>query len=117
MTFLELPGPTAFIDGTAQHEVHVRRHDGVELTVQVTSSLVDADEAGDPFVIALVQDITDARAAEAGLVHRATHDPLTDLFNRQALVERLSHAAPWNHPHPRGCRPAVLRHRRVQAHQ
>ncbi|MBK6764625.1 MAG: EAL domain-containing protein [Micrococcales bacterium] len=102
VTFLELPGPTAFIDGTAQHEVHVRRHDGVELTVRVTSSLVDADEAGDPFVIALVQDITDARAAEAGLVHRATHDPLTDLFNRQALVERLSHAAPGTTRIPAG---------------
>ncbi len=93
VTFLEMPGPTIFIDGTAQHEVHVRRHDGLELTVQVTSSLVDADEAGDPFVIALVQDVTDARAAEAGLVHRATHDPLTDLLNRQALVERLSQAS------------------------
>jgi len=92
VTFLDMPAPPVFIGGTAQHEVRVRRHDGMELTVQVTSSLVGADQAGDPFVIALVQDITDARAAQAGLVHRATHDPLTDLFNRQALVERLSHA-------------------------
>jgi diguanylate cyclase (GGDEF)-like protein/PAS domain S-box-containing protein len=90
VTFLEMPGPPTFTDGTAQHEVQVRRHDGVELTVQVTSSLVGTDEEGAPFVIALVQDVTEARAAEAGLVHRATHDPLTDLYNRQALVERLS---------------------------
>ncbi len=39
--------------------------------------------------LAMVSDITDAREAEQKLRHRATHDPLTGVANRNVLVERL----------------------------
>lgn len=82
----ELSGATLPTRGTDQREVRLRRRDGVELTVLVTGTLVGDDEPGqEPFLLIIVQDVTDTRAAEAGLVHRATHDPLTDLLNRQAL--------------------------------
>jgi diguanylate cyclase (GGDEF)-like protein len=74
---------------TQRREVRLRRQDGSELSVVATTTAV-SEEVEDPFALVILEDVTATRAAEAGLVHRATHDPLTDLFNRQALVERLT---------------------------
>ena len=51
------------------------------------------DEDDQPaYYIAQMQDITVARAARQSLAHRALHDPLTGLANRDLLMDRLSHA-------------------------
>jgi diguanylate cyclase (GGDEF)-like protein/PAS domain S-box-containing protein len=43
-------------------------------------------------IIGVDVDITVRKRAEADLVRRATHDPLTDLPNRRTFTERLDHA-------------------------
>ncbi len=65
------------------------RLDGSSVWVCVSVSLVRTPE-GDPerFVVH-VQDITDRKASEAELAHRATHDALTGLPNRSLLVDHL----------------------------
>ncbi len=45
-----------------------------------------------PFLVVQAVDVTDRRAVEADLVHRAFHDPLTGLPNRDLLLDRLAHA-------------------------
>jgi diguanylate cyclase (GGDEF)-like protein/PAS domain S-box-containing protein len=45
----------------------------------------------------ILYDITERKEAEEWLEHRAFHDPLTDLPNRQLLVDRLSHALVRTH--------------------
>ncbi len=74
---------------TQRREVRLRRQDGSELSV-VASTTAVSENLEDTFALVILEDVTATRAAEAGLVHRATHDPLTDLYNRQALVERLA---------------------------
>lgn len=76
--------------GTMRRELHLRRVDGAVLTVVSTATVVTELADDEDFVLVILEDVTGARAAEAGLVHRATHDPLTDLLNRQALVERVA---------------------------
>jgi diguanylate cyclase (GGDEF)-like protein/PAS domain S-box-containing protein len=39
-----------------------------------------------------VRDVTDRKALEAEIVHRAFHDPLTNLANRALFADRLVHA-------------------------
>lgn len=76
--------------GSLRRETQLQRTDGTELTVVATATKVTDTEAESQFILLILEDVTAARAAQAGLVHRATHDPLTDLLNRQALVERLA---------------------------
>jgi diguanylate cyclase (GGDEF)-like protein/PAS domain S-box-containing protein len=51
------------------------------------------DAAGGPlYWQGILYDITERKEAEEWLEHRAFHDPLTDLPNRQLLLDRLGHA-------------------------
>lgn len=43
-------------------------------------------------IVAATRDLTQLKAAQAVLVHRAFHDPLTGALNRSALVDRLQGA-------------------------
>ncbi|MDO9381084.1 MAG: EAL domain-containing protein [Nocardioidaceae bacterium] len=47
---------------------------------------------GSATVVALVEDVTARKRAEAALTHQALHDQLTDLANRALLLERLEEA-------------------------
>jgi PAS domain S-box-containing protein len=60
------------------------------LRVVTTSRLVVRDDKGGPSqLIAVIEDVTDRRAAEKKIIHMAHHDALTDLPNRALLQERL----------------------------
>ena len=51
------------------------------------------DEAGESLrMVGTVHDLTQRKALEAQLKHRAYHDPLTDLPNRALFVDRLGQA-------------------------
>jgi len=63
------------------------RGDGTDLWVRSAASLVVED--GEPRTLCIVQDVTDAQLALAQLAHRADHDDLTGLGNRDALHRRL----------------------------
>lgn len=66
------------------------RSDGERLLVEQSIGLL-RDEAGDPtgFVSQFV-DVTEARESRERLRFLATHDSMTELFNRHELVSRIS---------------------------
>ena len=57
-------------------------------SIQALDHALDGQRA----VVALVQDVTQARASEAEIRNLAFYDPLTSLPNRRLLTERLEHA-------------------------
>ena len=73
--------------GHATMEKRYRRGDGRELWLRAAASLVVED--GIHRVLSICEDITEARRARAQLAHRADHDPLTGLPNRERLRRRL----------------------------
>jgi diguanylate cyclase (GGDEF)-like protein/PAS domain S-box-containing protein len=73
--------------GHATMEKHYRRGDGRDLWLRVAASLVDED--GEHRVLSICEDVTETRRARAQLAHRADHDPLTGLPNRERLRRRL----------------------------
>ena len=73
--------------GHATMEKRYRRGDGRELWLRLAASLVDED--GAHRVLTICEDVTEARLARAKLAHRADHDPLTGLPNRELLRRRL----------------------------
>ena len=66
--------------------------DGEVVWVSLAVSMARDEDDQPAYYIAQMQDITVARAARQSLAHRALHDPLTGLANRDLLMDRLSHA-------------------------
>lgn len=75
-------------DGYEMEKRYVRG-DGTVIWGLLTVSLV-RDERGDPVhFVSQIQDITARKEAEAALAHQATHDDLTELWNRRRMDEEL----------------------------
>ena len=73
-------------------EHRLRTHDGSSIWCRTVMALV-RDGAGQPnHLTAMVENIDGRKRAEAELVHRTIHDPLTRLPNRQHFLERLAAA-------------------------
>ena len=73
--------------GHATLQKRYLRGDGGDVWLRMASSLVIED--GVPRTLALCEDVTQAQRALAELAHRAAHDDLTGLGNREALHARL----------------------------
>ena len=73
-------------------EHRIVRRDG-EVRVVHRQAEVVREEGGEPLkVVGTVHDVTERKALEGQLEHRALHDPLTDLPNRTLFVDRLAQA-------------------------
>jgi diguanylate cyclase (GGDEF)-like protein/PAS domain S-box-containing protein len=73
-------------------EHRVVKPDGQVRVVHRQAAVV-RDESGEPIrMVGTVQDITERKALEQQLEHRAFHDSLTNLPNRQLFVDRLGQA-------------------------
>jgi diguanylate cyclase (GGDEF)-like protein/PAS domain S-box-containing protein len=70
-------------------EVRLRRRDGTDRWCLI-SAAARSDEQGRILGYqAIARDVTDRKRAEERLLHRAFHDPLTDLPNRALFMDRL----------------------------
>ncbi|MGW4521716.1 sensor domain-containing protein [Amycolatopsis sp. NPDC004378] len=69
--------------------VRLRRPDGLDVWVSLTSRLLNPDDPAALAVVTTFTDITEPRAISAQLAHDATHDPLTRLANRTLVLSRL----------------------------
>ncbi|MDP9426889.1 MAG: PAS domain S-box protein, partial [Actinomycetota bacterium] len=75
-----------------QREKRYVRKNGETIWVRPTISTVRREDGEPRFLVGMVEDITERKALEDSLAHRATHDPLTNLPNRALLTERLGQA-------------------------
>lgn len=73
-------------------EVHCLHRDGTPFTAWLSLSRRSDSEGRSRHVIGILNDITDIRQAEQKLLRHTQFDGLTDLPNRQLLMERLNQA-------------------------
>ena len=79
--------------GTWRGEIYNQRKDGSVYIEDQTITPVRGADGTISHYIAIRQDATTRRQQEAELRHLSKHDPVTDLPNRRALLERLERAA------------------------
>jgi diguanylate cyclase (GGDEF)-like protein/PAS domain S-box-containing protein len=84
------------LQGPQAVELRLRHANGEWLTMEVTVTDLRGEEAVDGIVLT-GRDVTDRKALEVELRHRALHDPLTSLANRDLFIERIVQSLG---PHP-----------------
>jgi diguanylate cyclase (GGDEF)-like protein/PAS domain S-box-containing protein len=77
--------------GFVEYEKRYLRPDGDIVWVEASGAVI-TPESGAPYLFAQYRDITAHRRDRDALAHQAVHDPLTALFNRTLLLERLERA-------------------------
>ena len=70
-------------------EIRIRRKDGSVVPVQLQSVAAEGPEGDSPSCRTAVIDITERKRMEEAILHRAHHDPLTDLPNRLLFKDIL----------------------------
>ena len=88
----ELRGLFAGLQQSYQRDKRYLKGDGTPVWVSVTVAYAGSPDGSAQYAIGQVQDITERRAHQQDLSHRASHDPLTDLPNRIELTGRLQQA-------------------------
>jgi len=72
-------------------EYRMRHSDGHWVWVQDSGRVLERDEEGKPLrAVGLHQDISSRKAMEESLLHLATSDPLTGLWNRRHFTEMVN---------------------------
>ncbi|HPE12156.1 MAG: EAL domain-containing protein [Actinobacteria bacterium] len=71
-------------------EVEIITADGRHRWVALTVATVEADGDEESFALGVFEDVTERHEAQTRLEHQATHDDLTGLPNRYALVKALN---------------------------
>lgn len=84
----------ALEEGDGSHVLEKRYiHADGHMVWSLSSVSLVRDSQGDPnHFVAMFEDISERKALEEQLRHRAFHDPLTDLPNRALFMNRLEHA-------------------------
>lgn len=77
---------------TYELEKRFVRRGGTVLWGRVAVSLVRSEAGAPLYFVIQIEDVTEFRAAQAELEHRAMYDPLTELANRNLLMDRLTKA-------------------------
>lgn len=95
----DLPEELGYVDQVLTgrtHGYHLEKRflsaDRGPVWVLLSCSSVNATQPLPDYLLLQMEDITDRKAAEGFLMHRALHDPLTDLPNRVLLLDRLAQA-------------------------
>jgi diguanylate cyclase (GGDEF)-like protein/PAS domain S-box-containing protein len=70
----------------------LRRRDGSWLHAETAVSALGGDAVSAGALVLITRDAEERKTAEQQLRHRASHDPLTDLANRDLLHERMEAA-------------------------
>ncbi|WP_187648013.1 EAL domain-containing protein [Nitrosophilus labii] len=76
-------------DGYWKGEIYNKRKNGEIYPEMLSISAVKNDNGEVTHYIAHFFDISDLKEAQKSVEHRAYHDPLTDVFNRQKLLDEL----------------------------
>jgi diguanylate cyclase (GGDEF)-like protein/PAS domain S-box-containing protein len=85
----ELPAMRALKGETVQAEDIELRLDNRVISLEAWATPIFDEQGQIAYAIAAFQDISDRKQAEAQLIYNALHDGLTDLPNRNLLMERL----------------------------
>jgi PAS domain S-box-containing protein len=73
-------------------EYRMRHKDGSWRVLESTANTISNTKGEAERLVIVNRDITDRKRAEETLAHRAIHDGLTDLPNRDLFLDRLQHA-------------------------
>jgi PAS domain S-box-containing protein len=73
-------------------EYRMRHKDGSWRVLESTANTISNTKGKAERLVIVNRDITDRKRAEETLAHRAIHDGLTDLPNRDLFLDRLQHA-------------------------
>ncbi len=71
-------------------ELILLSRDGERIAIEHSTSMLPSAPSLNQGVVVTFRNVTEARELKQSLSYQATHDPLTDLFNRKAFEDHLS---------------------------